>query len=157
MDFTPGVDPGGGGCRGRGSRPIWKILGGKHIVLPSPPPPIISSTEKFIICNARIGFKSTVRHYKTIKFNIKTLLNINSFSYATLRKCASFLTLAPPPPPIRKMDRRPDSWRTPGLYLAYLYVWTYKWHLENLGGGGGGLSAQHPPRTLWSLTLEMLF
>ena len=47
---------------------LTKYWGGKHIVLP-PPPPI--TTWK--IHNARIGLKSTVsvRHYKSIKFNIK--------------------------------------------------------------------------------------
>ena len=91
--------------------------GGANIVLP-PPPPIISTT--FIICNARICIKSTIRHYKTIKFYIKILLNIHKFKFCgalctqsfivTLRVRAEnftiFLTLAPP---IRKMDRRPWS------------------------------------------------
>ena len=83
----------------------------------APPPPIISITRKIHnICNARLNrFKSTVRHYKTIKFNIKRLLNIGNVQFcdalraqfvvvATL--CAEranifdiFLTLCPPPPP----------------------------------------------------------
>ena len=58
-----------------------------------------------------------VRDYKTIQFNIKILLNIHNFKFApqkfyiaTLRTeiFKIILTLAlPPPPHIRKMDRRP--------------------------------------------------
>ena len=35
-----------------------------------------------IIGNARIGLKSTVMHYKTIKFKIKVPLNIRNFHFA---------------------------------------------------------------------------
>ena len=78
----------------------------------SPPPPM-----KILGCNARIGLKSTVRHYKTIKFNIRILLNIHNFQFcgtqsrnihyiATLcterdKKFEIFLTLAPSPPPLQ--------------------------------------------------------
>ena len=75
-----GVDPGGGG----GSRP------------PPPPPneniggggqtyrfahPIILTTCKIhnMLCKNRL--KSTVNHYKTIKFNIKILLNIHNYQF----------------------------------------------------------------------------
>ena len=57
-----------------------KILGGKHIVLP-PPPNNFANLKKFIISNARIGWKSTVIHYKTIKFNIKIILNIHNSQF----------------------------------------------------------------------------
>ena len=62
-----------------GSHPINENIGGgqTYRFAPPPPPPIISTTWKFIICNAKICLKSTVRHYKTINFNIKILLNIH--------------------------------------------------------------------------------
>ena len=90
--------------------------GGKHIVLPPPPPPKKNrQLEKLIICNARIGLKSTIMHYKTIIFNIKIPLNIHNFNFGGAlrahslisRLCAQsaskiieiFLTFAPPPHP----------------------------------------------------------
>ena len=101
-----GVDPGGGG-------------GGKHIVLP-PAPNNLNKLEKCIICIARIGLKCSERHYKSIKFKLKILLNIHNFQFCCalraqhfiLQICARiapnilafFSALAPPPPPpIRKL------------------------------------------------------
>ena len=55
--------------------------------------------EKFIICNARICLKSTARHYKTIKFNIKILLNIHNLQFCGAKNFENLLTFAPPPPP----------------------------------------------------------
>ena len=49
------------------------------------PPNNFANLKKFI-SNARIGWKSTVIHYKTIKFNIKLILNIhNSQFFGALR------------------------------------------------------------------------
>ena len=79
------------------------------------------------ICNARIGLKkkSTVMHYKTIKFNIKTPLNTHNFHFCgVLRAKSLILRLCAPSAPIffchfsnfapsiRKMDRRhcPPPW-----------------------------------------------
>ena len=104
---------GGGGAGGQ-PPPNENIGGAKPFVLP-PPPPI----EKLIICNARIGLKSTVMHYKTIKFNIKIPLNIHNFHFCGALRAKSLIfriytRSAPifflaifqiPPPPIRKMDR----------------------------------------------------
>ena len=56
------------------------------------------------------GLKSTVRHYKTIKFNTKILLNIN---LKKLRRAARrqfwYFSYVLPPPQIRKVDRRPST------------------------------------------------
>ena len=93
----------GGG--GGGVAPM-KILGWQTYRLPPNFFIFISTTWK--ICNARIDLISTVRHYNTIKFNIKILLNIIQFSIlrrapraqfyiATLR--ASLLLPPPPSPP----------------------------------------------------------
>ena len=70
------------GGRGGGQSPHqWKYWGGKHIVLP----PIILTTWKLHnLCNAKIGLKSTVRHNKAIKFNIKILLNMHNFLFYIL-------------------------------------------------------------------------
>ena len=55
-----------------------------------------------MICNARIGLKIIVRHYKTIKFYIKTLLNIQNFMLQlcarSVPKILKFFLLLPPPP-----------------------------------------------------------
>ena len=59
------------------------------------------------MCNARMCLKSTARHYKTIKFNIKILLNIHNLQFCGAERAENveiFLTFAPS---IRKMDRRP--------------------------------------------------
>ena len=173
MDFTPGVyswqrasilGEGGGRVTGGQSPPYENIGGGKHIVLPSPP--IISTTWQihYNVCNARIGFKSTGRHYKTIKCNIKILLNRHNFPYCgafcaqslILRLCekyAIFLTLAPPPPHPKKWIDAPDSWRTPGVLQAYIWfgvppmcgltIDTWK-----IWGGGGGGSLRQPSTRL---------
>ena len=61
---------GGGG--GEGAVPNGNIGGGANI---------FRQLEKLIICNARIGLKSTVMHYQTIKFNIKIPLNIQDFHF----------------------------------------------------------------------------
>ena len=53
---------------GGGGNPQWKYWGGGDI---SFPPPIIFCQLEKLLCNARIGLKSTRMHYKTIKFNIK--------------------------------------------------------------------------------------
>ena len=48
------------------------------------PPPTASNfanLKKFIISNARMGWKSTVIHYKTIEFNINIILNINNSQF----------------------------------------------------------------------------
>ena len=70
-----------------------------------------------MLSNAIIGWKSTVIHYKTIKFNIKIILNIhNSQIFAQTSILQICVQSAPKnidifsnfcPPPIRKMDRRP--------------------------------------------------
>ena len=45
-----------------------------------------------------MGLKSTVRHYKTIKFNIKILLNIHNFLRAKIYIASlRFFLLLPPP------------------------------------------------------------
>ena len=59
---------GGGGGGGGGSRPM-KILGANISFCPPPPPNNFDNLKNIIIKrNARIGLKSTVNHYKTIKF-----------------------------------------------------------------------------------------
>ena len=92
----------------------------------SPPPPnpeygstplILNNLKK--LCNGILGLQSTVRHYKTIKLNIKILLNIHNFQFlrrdprakfyiAILRAQRAenveiFPSLAPPPPPSEKL------------------------------------------------------
>ena len=87
-NFRGAPDPGGGGGGQGGQSPPMKIL----------------NIKKFIISNARIGWKSTVIHYKAIQFNIKIILNIRNSKFWN---CSSFCP--PPLPPIRKIDRRPCS------------------------------------------------
>ena len=94
MHKIRGVDPGGGG-------------GGANISF-------FRQLEKFILCNAIMGLKSTAMHYRAIKFNIKILLNKHYFKIyiATLRAVRAenveiVLTSPPPPPPIQYVDRRP--------------------------------------------------
>ena len=73
--LSRGVDPGGargGGAGGQVASPQWKYWGANISFLP-PPPNNFANLKKFIISNARIGWKSTVIHYKTIKFNIKII------------------------------------------------------------------------------------
>ena len=101
--------------------PPMKILGWK-IYRFAPPPPIISTTWKFMICrpNARISLKSTVSHYKTIKFNIKNSIKLVKFSILRAKFYNCDFTRGARrkfwhfpysclPPPIQKMDPRP--WR----------------------------------------------
>ena len=80
--------------------------------------------EKFTICNARIGLKSTVRHYKTIKFDIKN----------TSKHIQLFLLLPPPPP-------HPKNGSTP-LFPHQLWVFYtsephihYKWKKTSYEAG----------------------
>ena len=71
------------GGRGGGSRPPNENIGGANI---SFCPPIISTTWKIHNMYCKNRFKSIVRHYKTIKFYIKILLNIHNFQFFLLRK-----------------------------------------------------------------------
>ena len=105
-----------------------KIWGVNILFCPPPKKKIYISTILFIKCNARIDLKGTVRHNKTIKFDIQTLLNIRAKCYiATLRKKKKLkFSLLLPPPPIRKIVRRPclkrvkiDKW--PDLPLWYQF------------------------------------
>ena len=104
-------------------------------------------------CNARIGLKSTVMHYKTIKFNIKIPQNIHNFHFCgalrakslILRLCAKradffwAVFTNPPPPPLKEY---------PGYALSKKYPFTGD--LGNThavpptpgGGGGAGDSGQ---------------
>ena len=71
------------------------------------------------VYTARIGLKSTVRHYKTTQFNIKILTKYTQFSILQKHAAKFYIVtlraeraeknnqIAPPPPPIWKMDRRP--------------------------------------------------
>ena len=116
-----GEGVGGGGGGGEGSSPPPPPHeniggGGGQTYRFCPPPQSFRQLEK-LICNARIGLKSTVMHYKTIKFNIKIPLNIHNVNFCGALRAQSFilqllrekfgifLTFAPPPP-IRIMDRR---------------------------------------------------
>ena len=104
----------GGG--GGGSRPNENI--GVANISFCPPPKLFWQLVKFIICDAKIGLKLkstvTVRHYKTIQFNMKIQLNIYNFQFCgalqaqslILRFCAlsapkirNFPYFCPPPPP----------------------------------------------------------
>ena len=77
-----------------GQSPPMKILGGGKT---SFCPLNNFDNLKDLECNARIGLKSIVRHYKTIKFYIKILLNIHNFQFACkILYCSFFL---PPPHP----------------------------------------------------------
>ena len=109
-----GVNPGGGGGAGVAvAPPPMKILGGKHRFE-------LRQLEKLTICNAKIGLKSTIRHYKTIKFNIKALPNIHNFQFArkvlycdfaqSAPKILTFSLLLPPPPQSEKWIDAPDDW-----------------------------------------------
>ena len=71
--------------------------------------------------NAKIGLKCTIVHNETITFNIKIPLEIHNFQFdianlARWKFCMwhfwEFFT-SPPPPPIRKMDRR--RWLIPAF------------------------------------------
>ena len=103
---TRGVDPGEGGEGGR--RPPNENIGGNISFWP--PPPNNFDNLKIPLCNARIDLKLMVRHYKTIKFYVKTLLNIHNFQFCAKLYTVSLraeraenfeivLTFAPPPPP----------------------------------------------------------
>ena len=123
----------GGG--GRGAIAPHENIGGQTYNFP--PPPIISTTWKLIIRNARIGLKSTVRHYKTIKFNIKILLNVHSLKFCgallaqtfILRLCApsapkdlKFFVLLPPPPPPPPPPPQSENW-IDALFLSIQIHW----------------------------------
>ena len=117
-----GVDPGG--------------QGGGQTYRFAPPPPNNFDNLKNSLCNARIGLKIIVWHYKTINFYIKTLLNIHHFQFcgvlraqklytATLRAKLEraenvdiFLTFAPPP-----LQSEKWSWILTD-YLVYCGIWT---------------------------------
>ena len=104
---TRGIDPGGGGGQ---SPPPMEILGANILFCP----PDNFDNLKNALCNARKGLKITVRHYKTIEFNIKILLNTHNFQFSILycnfahaQKIWNISYFCPLPLPIRKMDRRP--------------------------------------------------
>ena len=106
-----GVDPGGGGGAVAPPPPNENIGGrGANISFCPPPPPkkkknyFDNSKNSYV--NARIGLKSIVRHYKTIKFNIEILLNIhNSHKFCGAHcaqappKIVKFSLILPPPNP----------------------------------------------------------
>ena len=109
--YSRGVDPGGRGAVAPPPPPL-KILGWQTYRFCPPPPPhtIISTTWKFrkYVMHAGIGFKSTVRHYKTIKFNIKNTTKIYTIFNSVRRvwNC-DFPFFSPyfcPPPKKKKID-----------------------------------------------------
>ena len=90
---------GGGG----GQPPPMKILGGGANISFCPPPNNFDNLKNSIICNARIGLKSTVMHYKTIKLNIK-IPQKSSADFV----CGFFKNnICPPPPPNPKNRSTP--------------------------------------------------
>ena len=112
------------GSRPRGQSPPMKILGA-NISFCAPPPNNFDNLKNS--CNARIGLKCTVRHYRTIKFNIKILLNIHHFQVCGAYRARKVLHCNLkfwhfpyfPPPPIRKMDRRPWwEWHKHGVFTC---------------------------------------
>ena len=107
-----GWGKGGGGQGGSLPPPPPRENIGGQTYRFAPPPPNKQNKKKknrqlenFIICNARIGIKSTIRPYKTIKFYITILLNIHNFQFCgalhaqifIMRLC-NFPYSCPPPP-----------------------------------------------------------
>ena len=112
-----------------------KILGGKHIVFPLPNH--FDNLKKFIICNANVGFNSTVRHYKSIKFNQKNISKYTQFSILRLycdfsrgarRKIRNFpYSCAPPPPPHPKNGSTPLLNGLTKIMVSFVVRWNFHW------------------------------
>ena len=79
-------------------------MGWRTYCFAPPPPSNFDRMKKIMICNARISFKSTVRHYKTIKLNKKVRLTNTILIFWRAKRAKFYIAhiafpySCPPPP-----------------------------------------------------------